>query len=109
MAAALRRIAPSSYRPIGLKQIPPAHLELPRLTEPASDGAVEVVERALRRGVLEVVRVGNVKCLEDHLECPLPAQIDGLRQPDVPREVCVVLADGVPAQDVAIGADPEVR
>ena len=42
-------------------------------------------------GILEVVGVGHVEHLEDRLERALAAQVERPGEPDVPREVGVVL------------------
>src|SRR4051812_31576751 len=80
-------------------------LELPRLTQPGSDGPIEVQERALRGRVLEIVGVGHVEGFCNQLEGSLTPKVERLGKADVPGEVGVVPADGVPLEDVAVGAD----
>src|SRR6185295_12523798 len=86
--------------------IPATDLELPRRPETAAERPVEVEVDARAGRSQEVVGVGHVEHLEDHLEGALRAQIDRLRCADIPREVRVVLPDGIPLEDVAVGTDP---
>src|SRR5207247_6633590 len=85
-----------------LEAPPHPRLQLPRVAQARSDGAVEVEEQAAVRGVLEVVVVRHVEDLDDGLELPLPTEIQGPRDPDVPREERVVLAARVPRQPAAV-------
>src|SRR5438876_4471042 len=88
---------------------PHPRLQLPRVAQARPDSAVEVEEQAAVRGVLEVVRVRQVEDLDDGLELPLRPEIQGPRDPDVPREERVVLAERVPRQHAAVRAVPVGR
>src|SRR5205807_6392297 len=50
-------------------------------------------------GIAEVVVPREVEDLDDRLDLTLPSEIERLRQPQIPREVGVVLAQRVARQD----------
>src|SRR5207249_2139721 len=89
-----------------LEHPPHTRLQLPRVAEPRADRAVEVLVRRARRGIPEVVGVGDVEDLDQSLELSPRASREWPRDADVLGEVRVVLADGIPQEDVPIGADP---
>src|SRR5437762_13586065 len=103
------RPLPSSTAFYALLEHPPhSRLHLARVAQPRADGAVEVEEQAAVGGVLEVVGVREIEHLDHQLHL-LPPGVDGARDAHVPGEVRVILAERIPLQDRAIGADAVLR
>src|SRR5207302_9372116 len=97
-----------------LEHPPQSRLELARITQPGADRAVEVEQQSTVRGVLEVVGVRDVEDFDDQLRLPLAPRVDGSRQPHVPGEVRVVLAERVARENAdngsaRVSADPILR
>src|SRR6202165_5930507 len=81
-------------------------LRLLRIAQAAANRAVEVEQQARRCRIPEVLGPQHVEHLHDRLEASPLTEVERPCQPDVPREVAVVLAQRVALQDVAVRADP---
>src|SRR5690349_22503787 len=83
---------------------PQSRLQLPRVAESGPDRPVEVQERSHTR-ILEVIRVRDVKDLDQGLELPPRTRRERPGEPEIPREIGVVLPQGIPQDDAAVRTD----
>src|SRR4029077_10593652 len=99
---------PSPNLQFSSEEPPQARLQLARVAQSGTDGAVEVQVRSHAR-VFEVVGVRDVEDLDECLELTSRTCRERPRDPNVPRKIGIVLAERVPQQDAAIGADAVSR
>src|SRR6266705_140749 len=85
----------------------PAHsrLQLAWVAQPRSDRSVEVLVVRTRGWIPEVVAVRDVEDLDQGLKPAAQTRRERPRDSDVPREILILLADGIPQQDVTVAAD----
>src|SRR5213075_1914062 len=90
--------------PNRLEDPPQSRLQLARIAEAAANRAVKIEEQAAVSRIAEVVVAGEVEHLDDRLDLAARADTERTREPHIPREIRIVLAQRVALEDVAIGA-----
>src|SRR5206468_1345318 len=95
-------------RRVSLEDRPNTHLNLPRVSGAALDGAVEIEDQVGHLGPVEILAVEDVENLDARLERE-PRDHEGARKPQIERGKLVVLASQVPPRHGAVRIDPILR
>src|SRR5689334_5561721 len=99
LASTILHQPPPTFTTCRLEDPPHARLQLPWVAQARANRSVEVEQQVAVRRIPEVVAVEQVEHLDDELRLVPHADVERLREADVPREVGVVLAQRVAEQD----------